>query len=358
MPPSAPPDRQTIRNLQAEIAFREKLATQHVTGEIVLPDYYAKAEHDAILAERMADVSRLVDGLHRRGVVTSPFLELGAERGQRSLVLANDFGATGVAADISYHQLRAMEHFAEVFERPVLPLRVCCDATELPFRDESFPFVFCYQFLHHFPRLRPILQEIHRVLADGHFAFGEEPFRRVLKVRLYRQRQKIYAPARLRRHWLMRLVEDFVSEPWSDEVEHGVIENHDIPLAEWLDALSVFEAREVDLTSVLDVRSRLEDRMRPANVLNYLLGGSIAGLCRKRSEAAEFARTDVETLFGCPACTTPAGDGRLERTALREAGDGFECRGCGSGYPRVNDVVFLLRREKLAQLYPDIARRA
>src|SRR5919197_1424784 len=107
--------RQNLEHLEAEIRFRAKLATQHVSGDVLLPDYYKKAEHDQILAERVDATQRQMHELVARGIRVFPFLELGAERGQRSLVLTNDFGATGFAADISYHQLATMEHFAGIF---------------------------------------------------------------------------------------------------------------------------------------------------------------------------------------------------------------------------------------------------
>jgi SAM-dependent methyltransferase len=262
--------RQTIDNLKGEIAFRAKLAVQHVSGEVLLPDYYQKTEHDRILQDRVEATQRKMKELATVGISMSPFLELGAERGQRSLVLTNDFGATGVAVDISYHQLKSMDYFAKLFNRPRLPLRICCDANYLPFKSNSFPFILCYEFLHHFPSLAPIVTEIHRVAAGGYFYFDEEPFRRALRLALYRQRSKIYAERTLRKHKYLRLIESFISEAPCDEVEHGVIENEKLSLTEWLTALSVFDHRDIDLVSLNGVRSKLGNRLRLENVLNYL----------------------------------------------------------------------------------------
>ena len=71
--------RQHRRNLQGEIAFRAKLARQHVTGEVLLPDYYRREEHDNILRERVEATRAKMVELTRAGVSLSPFLELGAE---------------------------------------------------------------------------------------------------------------------------------------------------------------------------------------------------------------------------------------------------------------------------------------
>jgi hypothetical protein len=120
--------------LKGEIEFRAKLSIQHVSGEVLLPDYYGKEEHDRILLDRVDATHKKMKELADIGINFSPFLELGAERGQRSLVLMNDFGANGVAIDISYHQLRAMEHFSNLFKREKLPVRICCDANHLPFK--------------------------------------------------------------------------------------------------------------------------------------------------------------------------------------------------------------------------------
>lgn len=85
--------RQTINQKRGEIQFRQKLAIQHVGGEIILNDYYTKEDHDKILLERINVTKKEMADLQKNGVILSPFIEVGAERGQRSLVLTNDFQA-------------------------------------------------------------------------------------------------------------------------------------------------------------------------------------------------------------------------------------------------------------------------
>jgi ubiquinone/menaquinone biosynthesis C-methylase UbiE len=349
---------QTLDQLKAEIEFRSKLAIQHVSGQVVLPDYYQKAEHDKILLQRVDATQQRMHALTEQGVMLSPFLELGAERGQRSLVLANDFGAAGAAADVSYDQLATMTHFSRLFEKPVLPLRVCCDAKQLPFRSNSIPFIFCYQFLHHFPRIAPVVKEIHRVLGDGYFYFDEEPFKRTMKLLLYRQRDKIYSESTLRKHRYVRLIESFISESMSDEEEHGVVENHDISLAEWIDALGVFSERDLHLVSIYNVRSRLTDRAHVRNLPNFLLGGIISGLCRKKTSVRSCSGTDVAECLACPDCTISAPDGSFDRPALVPLAKSFKCTHCGFAYPRQGDVLFLLPRAELEPLYPHLGLNA
>jgi ubiquinone/menaquinone biosynthesis C-methylase UbiE len=346
--------RQSTANLKGEIEFRAKLSTQHVSGDVLLPDYYSKEEHDRILQERVSATHTKMKALKERDIHLSPFLELGAERGQRSLVLANDFDADGVAIDISFHQLRTMEYFSQLFKREKLPVRICCDANHLPFRSNSFPFIFCYQFLHHFPSLQPILDEIWRVLSEGYFYFEEEPFKRVFKFVLYKQKGKMYSQGTLRRNKYVRLIESFISEAPCDEVEHGIIENNDISLAEWSNALSRFHERDVDLVSIYNVTSKLHDRLRPSNVPNFLLGGTIAGLCRKKVLVQRASPTDISDLFGCPDCTIPSADGGFDRPTLIKLADGFRCSRCEFTYPCKDGVLFLLPRDELQQLYPEV----
>ncbi len=347
--------KQTIENLRGEILFREKLARQHVDNGILLPDYYNKEEHDKILLDRMNTTYQAMQGLKDQGLVLSPFIELGAERGQRSLVLRNDFGADGFAIDISFAQLGTMTHFAELFGKKELPVRVCCDVYYLPFRNSSFPFAFCYEFLHHFPTPIPIVMEIFRILSDGYLFFDEEPFRRMIQLKLYQQKRKIYSQKRLRKNRLARYIEGFVSEPYCDEVEHGIIENHNITLTEWNKALSVFEEKHVRLTSAAGrISSELGDRVNLSNFLNFILGGTISGLCHKLSQMIK--HVDMYDLLGCPDCTIRLKNGGFDRTPLSRHPGFMKCDSCGSEFPIVDDIIILLPREEFRQLYPKFMR--
>jgi SAM-dependent methyltransferase len=346
-------ERQSTANLKGEIEFRAKLAMQHVSGEVLLPDYYKKDEHDRILGERVDTTHKRMRELAALEISLSPFLELGAERGQRSLVLTNDFGADGIAIDISWHQLKSMEHFSKLFKREKLPMRICCDANHLPFRSNSFPFAFCYEFLHHFPSVAPIIKEIHRVVF-GHFYFDEEPFRRLLKLVLYRQKQKIYSDTVLRRNQYVRLVESFISEDRSDEVEHGIVENDNISLTEWINAVSVFDQCDVDLLSMNAFRSKLNRALGLSNIPNLLLGGTIAALCRKHSKSTTHHPLDLNQLLGCPDCITPTENGSFDRPPLANISTAFRCYQCGFKYPCKDGVIFLLPKHELRQLYPTL----
>ena len=348
-----PRTQQTIDNLKGEIEFRAKLALQHVSGEVLLPDYYKKDEHDRILWERVETTRKKMTELSGLGINFSPFLELGAERGQRSLVLANDFGANGVAIDISYHQLKTMEHFSQLFKMEKLPLRICCNANHLPFKSNSFPFIFCYEFLHHFPSLQPVMKEVHRVSSDGYFYFDEEPFKRVMKLAFYRQKAKIYSESTLRKNKYVSLIESFISDVPCDEVEYGIVENDNISLREWMTDLSIFDQYEVELSSINKLKSKLDGRLRLSNIVNYLLGGTIAGLCRKRLHLPNNGPADLSDVLGCPNCRTTANNGSSDRPPLSKCSNGFQCSQCDVYYPSKEGVIFLLPRAELKQLYPE-----
>src|SRR5579863_2174492 len=117
----------------------------------------------------------------------SPFLEICANAGHSSYMLANDFGADGFALDISADALR---HGITLMDRWGLaraPVRIAGDAVNLPFRDGALRLVLLFQSASQFMKLESLFAEVSRVLAPGGiFLFAEEPVRRLLSLRLYR----------------------------------------------------------------------------------------------------------------------------------------------------------------------------
>ncbi|NQS88890.1 class I SAM-dependent methyltransferase, partial [Patescibacteria group bacterium] len=314
---------QTIKNIKGEIEFRKKLAKQHVTGEMLLPDYYGKEAHDKILFERVDATLNDIKPFEKQ-IRLSPFVELGAERCQRSLVLTNDFNAIGFAVDISYHQLKTAEHFAKMFDRPKLPYRICCDINNLPFRSNSFPFVFCYEFLHHFSSPKPIMQEVYRILSNGTFFFGKEPYKKP-KVVLYKQNCKIYSKSAIQKNKVRRFIEGFFSEKYCDEREHGIMENEDISLRDWIDALSVFDTKKVSISSLENrIKTKLGNRIAVKNIVNMLLGGEIKGVCEKEEHNPERIMSDLTNLLLCPNCITNLKYPRIDQPQLTQTANSLE----------------------------------
>ena len=345
---------QTIDNLRGEIEFRKKLAKQHVTGEIFLPDYYKKEDLDRILLERVTTTAKRMSVLKEQGVELSPFIEFGAERCQRSLVLANDFNANGIAVDISFHQLKTAEHYANLFHRPKIPLRVCCDANRLPFKNSSFNFAFCYEFLHHFPTPKPIIREISRLLANGVFFFDEEPFKRP-KMVLYKQKNKVYSESRRKKNIIVQLIEHFISEVSCEECEHGIIENDKISIREWREALSVFEDKKMHITCLgRRIQSELGKRVKIKNLPILFLGGWIEGVCRKREGEVADKISDLKDMLTCPDCMigTDAKEVIDQPSLIRQANH-LICELCNSSFPVIDDVFLLLPSGLRKQLYPE-----
>jgi SAM-dependent methyltransferase len=102
-------------------------------------------------------------------------LEIGAGTGYFSLnLLRAGVVREAVATDISPGMLQKLEHSAAELGLPVET--AACDATELPFEDDSFDLVFGHAVLHHLPDLERAFREFRRVLRPGGVvAFCGEP---------------------------------------------------------------------------------------------------------------------------------------------------------------------------------------
>ena len=114
------------------------------------------------------------------GARPGPFpraLEIGAGTGYFSLNLMQD-GVIGAATctDISPGMLETLERNAAELGLEVET--AACDASELPFEDESFDLVLGHAVLHHLPDLDRAFAEFWRVLAPGGtLFFAGEPSR-------------------------------------------------------------------------------------------------------------------------------------------------------------------------------------
>ena len=345
-------DHQSGKAQKGEIAFRRGLFRQQVEGERVFGDEYDGPAISRILAERMRKTLADISLLRSIGVPVSPYLEIGAERCQRSMVLENDLGAEGIAADISYDMLRSCGHYMEVFGKRRSPLRVCCDANRLPFISGSLPFVFCYQTLHHFPDPGPVTAEVMRVLAPGgYFAIEEEPFRKILHLGLYKGRKIHAAPSVYGR--LAGLLDFFFSKINCNETDYGVIENDNIPLGAWKRALAGFAEKRMTLRTIRGVETELFAPRSPMKFFfAWLFGGGIRGLCRK-SGVPTGSYAPVSESLACPVCRE-----RGVETRLRGNGGFFSCRSCASSFPVEDGVLFLFSDEKFKELYPEVFLKA
>jgi ubiquinone/menaquinone biosynthesis C-methylase UbiE len=104
-------------------------------------------------------------------------LEIGAGTGYFSLnLLRAGVIGSAVASDISPGMLRALS--ASAAELGLAVETVACEASSLPFADDSFDLVFGHAVLHHLPDLAGAFREFRRVLRPGGaVAFCGEPSR-------------------------------------------------------------------------------------------------------------------------------------------------------------------------------------
>jgi ubiquinone/menaquinone biosynthesis C-methylase UbiE len=186
--------------------------------------------HDAAAAEYDAKWGISFGEIGRRqvlGKVTKllgerpgPFvrsLEIGAGTGYFSLnLLQAGVVEDATCTDISAGMLETLEGNARALGLEVST--AACDATELPFEDESFDLVLGHAVLHHLPALDRAFAEFERVLAPGGvLLFAGEPSRHGDRIAAVPKRAALrVAPA-----WRRALRLD-PAPPADDAGDHGL----------------------------------------------------------------------------------------------------------------------------------------
>src|SRR5215470_5699446 len=215
----------------------------------------------------------------------TPFLEIGANAGHSSYMLANQFGASGFALDLSADSLRHGRALMDAWKLERAPVRLAGDAANLPFADGSLRLVCAFQMLSQFMDIESVFREAARVLAPGGvFLFAEEPLRRKLSLRLYRcpyydtmkpWERKLY-------DWglLGYLVRDVIGA--HQEESFGIRQNHTMALGGWHAlALKYFVAHEFDaFVPERGWGERVVKRWSGGSSAHWL-GGTLAAVCRK-----------------------------------------------------------------------------
>ena len=278
--------RQSIKNKKGEVTYRRKLALQFEGKKTYYPGQPSKKEYLTILKERVNQSRNDFNKLKGKGIKLSPYLEIGAERGQRSLLLENEFGATGFATDISLASLKVADKLSEPLGYKKMPARVVCDAYHLPFRSNSIPFIFCYQTLHHFPDPKPVIHEIKRVLTPGgYFYFNEEPVKQWLNLRLW---SRDYNLTPLEKLLKAIGVLPFLSTIGGSEKGEGVLEE-EFDINTWERALDVFDEVEASVYPFPFGPMSKSSKGSPGwlnpnpftKVIVSITGGGIEALCQK-----------------------------------------------------------------------------
>lgn len=342
-------NRQHIDNQKGEIEFRKKLYLQQVERKMIFDDEFSANGIENILNERMKKTLNQMTLLQEKHITLSPYIEIGAERCQRSLVMENDLMVNGASVDISYDMLKSCDYYKDVFNKSKTPIRICCDANILPFITNSVPFVFCYETLHHFPEPTPITKEIYRVLSPGGcFFFDEEPFKKFLHINIFKG-EKIYSKKSLSRSKIEKFFDYFFYAKRCNEIEHGIIENHDIPIRAWIQAVRFFDEKDVNLEIPGFFQVNL---LNPSSYIKYfaayLLGGRISGICTKAGNNVNKNNSIYNTLI-CPSCREIGGEVLLKRN-----NSSFHCPECSKKYPVIDGVLFLFSYSTFEELYPEI----
>ncbi|OGD86458.1 hypothetical protein A2Z23_00645 [Candidatus Curtissbacteria bacterium RBG_16_39_7] len=296
----------------------------------------------------MKETEILFKKLQKSGINFTPYLEIGSEYALRASLLESKFAACGFATDISLYSLSKAAQFARLYKFKKVPKTLCADAYNLPFKSNSFPFVFVYETLHHFPDPKPILIEAKRVLAPGGLLLvGADPIAQTFQIRLWRRPNKLRVWEKILKSLLIL---PFISHIGKTEVDHGIIEEA-FSLRVWQNALSVFDSVEAKIKAFpfgptetirkLKNESWSSISLKTRAVL-HLLGGGLEAICQKaNSPAQKTLFSNLDDLLICPNC--------LKRfkteNGLRKAIRGFNCPKCQIFYQTHRGVLVLLEKK-------------
>jgi hypothetical protein len=271
-------------------------------------------------------------------------------------MLANEFGASGFALDISADSLRHGRMLMDAWNLDRAPVRVAGDAVKLPFADGSLRFVCAFQMLSQFMDIEQVFQEVSRVLQPGGvFLFAEEPLRRKLSLRLYRcaYYETMKPWERKLSDWglLGYLVRDVIGA--HQEESFGIRQNHTMGLKEWHALVQkYFVAHEYEV--FVPERGWGERVMKRAAVsldphhsewrAARLLGGTMAAVCRKAGDPPAAGTLDrFEDLLRCPDCHSPM---------VRDEQETLRCIRCVYQAANEGQVYNLLPSADRSELYP------
>src|SRR3990167_4252973 len=226
-------------------------------------------------------------------------------------------------------------------------LEICADAYHLPFLNNSFEFVFCYQTLHHFPDPSPIIGEIYRVLAPGgHFFVNEEPVSQRLNLNLWRRPTKLRAWEKAIKY---TFILPFVSTIGKTETNHRILEET-FNIKTWEKSLNCFENATVWLKPYpFGQESKINKKksagwLKPNPLTRSLInlsGGGIKILARKGGKLQNKVNSQIESFLACPLCRkimTPK----------------LFCSKCRTGYQSFKRIKLLLEKRLMVKLYPKL----
>jgi len=338
-----PTDPQSIAVKRAQVEFHN-FASLGEPERAIAAYLEENARRGAVIREHREFIGEL-----------SPFLEIGANAGHTSYMLANEFGASGFALDISADSLRHGIALMDRWQLSRAPVRVAGDALNLPFRDGSIRFAMACQVLSQFMDIESVFLEVKRVLAPGGvFLFAEEPMLRRLSLRLYRapyvERMKPWERKLFDWGLLGYLVRDVIGA--DQEESFGIRQNHRMTLTDW-DRLVTKHFPEHRYNVYVPERGwgervmkRLAVRLDPYRSewrAAHLLGGTLAATCKLGPGPGLPGFEPWEALLRCPDCHSPLAPGA--------AGD-LLCTACPYRAADEGGVFNLLPSRLRAELYP------
>ncbi len=344
------PDIQTLKSKQGEVNYRSKLVSQYQDKEIIFENEPNRIEIILALKERIKSTIKDLVLLKKNHVKFSPYLEIGAEFGHRAAVIEEKYKANGFALDISLESLALTPFFVKELKLKKIPKRICADAYYLPFKNNSFNFIFCYQTLHHFPNPSPIVKEAFRVLAPGGYLFiNEEPVSQPFNLKLWRRPTKLRMWEKILKYILIL---PFISTIGKTETDHHILENT-FSLKTWEKSLYPFEKVNIWVNSYpFGIESTITKNsssnwLKPSiltRTLISLTGGGIRILAQKSKSSLGKTSTKIDKLLSCPVC-------------LKSLNQNLICRKCRTRYPVFKNIKLLLNKKLMAKLYPQLKNK-
>jgi len=336
---------QNLASKRGEVAYRSRLVLQYQGKRVFFPNEPDKKEIIGVLEQRLQSTKKDLAWLKKQyNINFSPYLEIGAEFGQRAAILEEKYGAQGFALDISLESLSLAPFIVKHLKLKRVPERICADAYHLPFLNNSFNFIYCYQTLHHFPDPAPVIREIYRVLKPGGYFFvNEEPVSQIFNLKLWRRPTKLRAWERFLKY---ALILPFVSTIGKTETEHGILEEA-FDLATWQRGLDVFEGVTVWLKpypfgpkSIIHKKPKtiwLKPSITTRPFITFF-GAGIKVLGKKTKEHLNNNLTNVEDFINCPSCLEPLNQN-------------LACPRCHVKYFSIKNIKILLPKTILNKLY-------
>ncbi len=347
---------QSFKNKRGEVDFRRKLAKQFSQPDVrVFPGEPFYQEYINIVKDRIKDYQRyFVEFPNNTTILNQPYLEIGAGVGQGSMLLKNKYHLDGFASDLSFETLQLAPKYLRHLKYKKMPFRVCCDAYNLPFADNSMTFVFCFETLHHLPDPFPVLKEIKRVLKPGgFFYFNEEPISQTFNLNLWRRDRHL--------KWFEKILKylvilHFISRIGKSEIEYNILEET-FNLKTWEKSLNLFESVNLNLTifpftkKINRQKTKSSKWIYPSilpNLLLNLLGGGIGALCQKqennRTKPLKTTQKFTDVL-ACPNCKN--------KPKLKLEYNKLFCNQCKTIYHKKNGIFILLPKQQIKKLYPN-----